>query len=80
MSDHCPRCRFDPHEHEGPRACPVTALYWDFLARNAERLEGNHRMRGPLRALRGREASGRLEVSRDRAAHARRELDGAAAP
>ena len=35
----------------GDNACPFTAGYWAFLDRNRERLEGNHRMRRPLRGL-----------------------------
>jgi deoxyribodipyrimidine photolyase-related protein len=46
MSDHCGNCRYSPR-----RDCPVTALYWDFIARNRERLAGNRRMAMPLRAL-----------------------------
>jgi deoxyribodipyrimidine photolyase-related protein len=33
--------------------CPITSLYWDFLARKRARLAGNSRMRVPLRALGG---------------------------
>ena len=44
MSDYCGDCRFDPAERTGDRACPFTTLYWDFLARNRDILEGNARM------------------------------------
>ena len=76
MSDHCGACRYDPHERHGERACPVTALYWDFLDRNAERLAGNRRMRNQLRGLRQMERRGELDVLRERAARARDELGG----
>jgi deoxyribodipyrimidine photolyase-related protein len=80
MSDHCERCFFDPHERHGERACPVTALYWDFLARHADDLAGNRRMRNQLRGLRQMEARGELPVLRERAARARAELQGAERP
>lgn len=73
MSRHCPSCRFDPRQRTGPDACPLTALYWDFLARNRERLEGNHRMAMPLRAL-GRFPEDELSAIRARARDAIREL------
>lgn len=52
MSDYCGTCAFDPK-----RDCPITPLYWDFLARNRTRLDGNRRMALPLRSLekRGKE-------------------------
>jgi deoxyribodipyrimidine photolyase-related protein len=43
MSDYCGACRFDPGS-----TCPVTALYWAFLARNRDVLETLPRMRLPL--------------------------------
>jgi deoxyribodipyrimidine photolyase-related protein len=46
MSDLCAGCRFDPK-----RDCPVTPLYWAFLARQRERLEPSGRMLMPLRSL-----------------------------
>ena len=52
MSGYCGSCRYDPRERHGETACPVTALYWDFMARHAERFAGNRRMRGPLAGLR----------------------------
>ena len=51
MSDYCGRCRYDPAVRVGDNACPFTAGYWAFLERNEARLQGNHRMRQPLRGL-----------------------------
>lgn len=44
MSDYCRHCHFDVKQKAGPRACPFNYLYWDFLARNRTRLEGNPRL------------------------------------
>jgi deoxyribodipyrimidine photolyase-related protein len=53
MSTYCGDCRYSPRERTGERACPVTALYSDFLARHRGRFAGNRRMRLPLRTLVG---------------------------
>jgi deoxyribodipyrimidine photolyase-related protein len=39
MSDFCEECDFDPRDN-----CPITRLYWAFLARHEERLSDNNRM------------------------------------
>lgn len=44
MSDYCASCRYDVKQRTGDQACPFNALYWDFLARNRDRLGGNHRL------------------------------------
>ncbi len=75
MSDHCRGCRFDHRKRTGPDACPLTALYWDFLDRHRDRLAGNHRVAMPLRSL-AKIAPEELEQIRARAAAALRELDG----
>ena len=51
MSDYCGGCRYDPKKRVGDDACPYTAGYWAFLARNEPALTGNHRMRRPLQGL-----------------------------
>jgi deoxyribodipyrimidine photolyase-related protein len=51
MSNHCGDCRYDPKQRTGDDACPFTTLYWDFLARNRERLGSNHRIGRQLWAL-----------------------------
>ena len=38
MSDHCGECRYRPDRRTGEDACPFSAMYWAFLARNGERL------------------------------------------
>ena len=49
MSDYCGRCRYDVKQRTGPDACPFNALYWDFIARNADKLSRNPRMAMPYR-------------------------------
>ncbi len=51
MSDHCTGCAYDPRQATGPRACPFTSLYWDFLARHRTLLGANPRMALALRNL-----------------------------
>jgi len=51
MSNYCQSCRFDPGTRTGPRACPFTTLYWDFLDRNKAKLKSNPRMSMQLRNL-----------------------------
>ena len=51
MSDYCGGCAYDVKDKLGETACPFNALYWDFLARNTERLSHNPRMAMPYRSL-----------------------------
>lgn len=51
MSDYCRGCAFDVKAATGERACPFNYLYWDFVARHAQRFAGNPRMAMPLRTL-----------------------------
>lgn len=46
MGDSCGSCRFDPKKD-----CPITSLYWDFLARKRSKLEDNPRLRMPMSSL-----------------------------
>jgi deoxyribodipyrimidine photolyase-related protein len=57
MSNHCKGCRFDPALSTGPKACPFTTLYWDFLMRHEGLLKGNPRMAMQLKNL------GRLDTT-----------------
>ena len=74
MSDHCAHCVYEPRARKGEDACPFTTLYWDFLARNRERLEGNHRMGMMLRNLDRIDAKEQAEIS-SRAGRLRRTFD-----
>ncbi len=51
MSDYCKTCHYDVKDAVGDRGCPFNALYWDFMARHADRFAGNPRMAMPLRTL-----------------------------
>ena len=44
MSDYCKGCAYDVKLKSGAKACPFNYLYWDFLARNREKLARNPRM------------------------------------
>jgi deoxyribodipyrimidine photolyase-related protein len=49
MSDYCGGCAYDVKASTGENACPFNALYWDFIARHAERFGANPRMAMPVR-------------------------------
>ena len=44
MSNYCEQCDYDPEVMTGDKACPFNALYWDFWARNEDKLRGNPRI------------------------------------
>jgi deoxyribodipyrimidine photolyase-related protein len=44
MSDYCKGCHYDKKLRTGERACPYNSLYWDFFARNTEKLSRNPRL------------------------------------
>ena len=73
MSDHCAGCRYEPAEKQGPRACPVTALYWDFVDRHAALVGANRRTRRAVPMLERFDATTRAAIA-ERADVARREL------
>src|SRR6056297_599503 len=44
MSNYCSDCPYSVKKTLGEDACPLNALYWDFLIRHRERFEANPRM------------------------------------
>ena len=44
MSNYCKNCDYKVTKKNGPDACPFNYLYWDFLARNRDKLQFNHRI------------------------------------
>jgi deoxyribodipyrimidine photolyase-related protein len=56
MGDYCGDCAFDPKND-----CPITRLYWAFLARHEEQLADNPRLRVVMASLRKRSAGKREE-------------------
>ncbi len=51
MSNSCAGCRFDPAQSTGPKACPFTTLYWDYLLQHEPALKKNQRMSMQLKNL-----------------------------
>ncbi len=58
MSDFCQVCQFDPNQ-----TCPLTSLYWAFLARHKHKLRKNPRLSLPMKNLERRDPA---LVERDR--------------
>jgi len=75
MSDYCTGCAYDVKQATGPAACPFNFLYWDFIARHAERFASNVRMAMPLRNWQ-RMAPHRRDAIRARAAEFLADMDG----
>ena len=73
MSDYCSSCSFDRKAKLGEDACPFNSLYWDFLDRHQERLDGNPRMNMVL-ATWDRMDDDRKSDIRDRASDVKRRL------
>lgn len=44
MSNYCKNCVYKVSEKNGETACPFNYMYWSFLARNRDKLQGNHRI------------------------------------
>jgi deoxyribodipyrimidine photolyase-related protein len=69
MSNHCKGCKYDPALSTGATACPYTTLYWDFLNRHEALLKNNPRMAMQLKNLARLDATARVAISAQAAAH-----------
>jgi len=67
MSNYCTGCKYEPGEAIGPKACPFTTLYWDFLMRNEQKLSLVPRMELQLKNI-ARLSPERQELIRRQAA------------
>lgn len=65
MSDYCADCAYTPKKPTGPEACPFNYLYWDFIDRNAEKLDGNPRMGMIYRTWARMKDDRKAEIRRD---------------
>jgi deoxyribodipyrimidine photolyase-related protein len=69
MSNYCAGCKYDPAQSTGPRACPFTTLYWDFLMRHEDALKQNPRMAMQLKNLGRLDTAARASIASHAAAH-----------
>lgn len=60
MSNYCRGCRYDPKQRTGPKACPMTSLYWRFVIGKGALLKGN-----PRTALMAKQGERLTESERD---------------
>jgi len=65
MSNYRANCRCRPSEGSGEKACPFTALYWDFLSHHADDLRGNNRMSMQLRNLDRKSEEDRKSIAKE---------------
>ncbi len=70
MSNCCKSCAYNHRQKTGDNACPFNALYWDFLARNYDKLKQNPRMNMMLAMLDKKDAADLADL-RERAADIR---------
>jgi deoxyribodipyrimidine photolyase-related protein len=64
MSNHCAGCRYRPDLAVGEQACPYTTLYWDFLARHADRFRSHPRTALQWKSLSGKTPAELLAIRR----------------
>ncbi len=69
MSNHCTGCQYDPAQSTGPKACPFTTLYWDFLIRHEGLLKKNPRMAMQLKNLARLDDAARDTITAQATAH-----------
>ena len=69
MSNYCKSCPFDPAQATGPKACPFTTLYWNFLDTHADTLAKNPRMLMQLKNLNRLSPDARAGISAQAQTH-----------
>ena len=74
MSDYCKGCHYDKKLREGEKACPFNALYWDFFARNTDKLSANPRLGMVYRQLQ-KMGGGAVQLLQGQARELRLRLD-----
>ena len=67
MSNYCTGCRYNPELATGPKACPFTTLYWDFLDRHAERFAAHPRLKPQVNNLLRKSEEDRAAIRADAA-------------
>ncbi len=74
MSNYCSGCRYEPETRVGPKACPMTTLYWNFLDRHEAAFADNPRTALMVKNLQRMTPESRSEV-RTRASEMLADLD-----
>ena len=69
MGPYCTSCRYDPAAATGPRACPYTTLYWDFLDRHEARFRDHPRLALQVKNLARLDTDRRAAIRVQAAAH-----------
>lgn len=62
MSNYCSRCRYEPKQKTGDRACPFTTLYWAFLIKHEGALADNPRTRLMVKHVANLSAGDRVAI------------------
>jgi deoxyribodipyrimidine photolyase-related protein len=75
MSNYCTGCAYEPETRTGPKACPMTTLYWNFLDQQEASFASNPRTALMVKNLQRMDDSER-QALRLRAAEMLADLDG----
>jgi len=67
MSNYCGSCSYSVTKKAGPDACPFNYMYWDFLMRNKDQLQGNQRLGMIYKSLERMKEERKEEIRQDAA-------------